>query len=61
MVPRNFIWIIRKVAYTKYDATWLVPWSNYTSPPFSRSNKGIPNGNTEMFLAAVYTSAKTVE
>jgi hypothetical protein len=21
--------LIRKVAYTKYDATWLVPWSNY--------------------------------
>jgi hypothetical protein len=22
--------LIRKVAYTKYDATWLIPWSNYT-------------------------------
>jgi hypothetical protein len=21
--------LIRKVAYTKYGATWLVPWSNY--------------------------------
>jgi hypothetical protein len=21
---------IRKVAYTKYNATWLVPWSNYS-------------------------------
>jgi hypothetical protein len=21
--------LIRKVAYTKYDATWLVPWSNF--------------------------------
>jgi hypothetical protein len=21
---------IRKVAYTKYDATWLVPWSDYS-------------------------------
>jgi hypothetical protein len=23
--------LIRKVAYTKYDATGLVPWSNYNS------------------------------
>jgi hypothetical protein len=22
--------LTRKVAYRKYDATWLVPWSNYT-------------------------------
>jgi hypothetical protein len=23
--------LIRKVAYTKYDETWLVPWSNYST------------------------------
>jgi hypothetical protein len=27
--------LIRKVAYTKYDETWLVPWSNYTISPLS--------------------------
>jgi hypothetical protein len=25
--------LIRKVAYKKYDATWLVPWSNFTDFP----------------------------
>jgi hypothetical protein len=32
-IPRwNLELFIRKVAYTKYDATVLVPWSNYTRP-----------------------------
>jgi hypothetical protein len=27
--------LIRKVAYTKYDATGLVPWSNYTTNKYN--------------------------
>jgi hypothetical protein len=42
--------LIRKVAYTKYDATWLVPWSNYTCVQFGdlRDNFGAYSGEREL-------------
>jgi hypothetical protein len=36
--------LICKVAYTKYDATWLVPWSNYT--------RNIPGGKGRLVRGA---------